>query len=142
MVSENFPGLPPFPEDVPTAPLLRLSLTKLLKHDGEEFHRFCKACKDIGFFYLDLRDLEEGESILCDADKLFKLSEQLFALDAEEKKKYDLSEKKSYFGYKPLGAAIVDKKGNVDRNEFYNVCYIPERLYCSSNDHRSRGWTS
>ncbi|KAK4940873.1 hypothetical protein LTR10_019145 [Elasticomyces elasticus] len=29
--------------------------------------------------------------------------------------------KNSYFGYKGFGANVVDRKGNLDRNEFYNV---------------------
>lgn len=122
MASDNFPDLPPFPDDIPTTPLLRLSLATLLKHEEGEYQRFCKACEEIGFFYLDLRELEDGQSILSDADQLFKLSEDLFALDIEEKMKYDFSGQKSYFGYKPLGATIIDRKGNIDRNEFYNVC--------------------
>jgi isopenicillin N synthase-like dioxygenase len=89
MASDNFPDLPPFPNDIPTTPLLRLSLAKLLKHEEGEYQRFCTACEEIGFFYLDLRELEDGQSILSDADQLFKLSEDLFALAIEEKKKYD-----------------------------------------------------
>ncbi|KAL1863292.1 hypothetical protein Plec18167_008153 [Paecilomyces lecythidis] len=119
--TENFDGLPPFPDNVPTAPLLRLSLEKLLRHDSEEIQRFGKACEEIGFFYLDFRDSQHGENILEDADRLFKIGEQLFELDLEEKKKYDFSKENSYFGYKGQGAAVVDRQGNVDRNEFYNV---------------------
>lgn len=121
---ENFPDLPPFPNDVPTAPLLRLSLEKLLKRDKDEFERFCKTCEDIGFFYLDLRHSDQGESILADADQLFKVGEELFNLDLDEKKKYDFSRQKLYFGYKAQGAAVVDGQGNLDRNEFYNVRFL------------------
>lgn len=122
--SENFPGLPPFPDDVPTAPLFRLSLEKLLlQKDKGEIQRFCKACEDIGFFYLDLRESEQGNSILGDADKLFTVGESLFELSLEEKQKYDFSKQNSYFGYKAQGAVVVDRQGNLDRNEFYNVRY-------------------
>jgi isopenicillin N synthase-like dioxygenase len=119
--SENFQGLPLFPDDVPTAPLLRLSLEKLLAHNDTEFRRFCDACEDIGFFYLDLRGTQVGNSILGDADTLFHIGEDLFHLSLEEKQKYDFSKKNSYFGYKAQGAAVVDRQGNLDRNEFYNV---------------------
>lgn len=90
---------PPFPNDVPTAPLLRLSLDKLLNNDTEESTRFYQVCKDLGFFYLDLRDTSIGESILKDADRLFDVGEQLFSLDLEEKEKYDFSAQHSYYGY-------------------------------------------
>ncbi|KAK4934252.1 hypothetical protein LTR66_015657 [Elasticomyces elasticus] len=112
-------SLPPFPVDIPTAPLLRISLSKLQANDTEEVERFCHACEDLGFFYLDLRG--PGDEILDDANKLFDVAEQLYDLPLEEKQKYDFMSKKSYFGYKGLGAAVVDRKGRLDRNEFYNV---------------------
>lgn len=120
-VVNNFPGLPPFPDDVPTAPLLRLSLGKLLAGDAVEIERLYKASVDIGFFYLNLQDCEHGRSLLGDADDLFQVGERLFELPLEEKQKYDFSSKNSYFGYKRQGAALIDKSGNLDRNEFYNV---------------------
>jgi len=155
---EPFPGLPPFPDTVPTAPLLKISLAKLLRHDKEEEQRLWEVCCDLGFFYLDLRsdgpatnghtdgtegdtneyanehsngtngptsDVQiDGESLLRDADQLFKVGEELFDLPVEEKQKYDFAEQGSYFGYKGYGSGIVDKKGTKDRNEFYNVCYL------------------
>jgi hypothetical protein len=120
-IPNNFPGIPPFPDDVPTAPLLRLSSGRLLAGDPTEYERLFQASTDIGFFYLDLSDSEQGTSLLGDADNLFKVGERLFELSLEEKKKYDFSAQKSYFGYKAQGVAVVDKQGNLDRNEFYNV---------------------
>ncbi|EEH22630.2 hypothetical protein PABG_04841 [Paracoccidioides brasiliensis Pb03] len=114
---QNFAGIPLFADDVPCAPLLRLSLEKLVNHDEAEVQRFFSACKELGFFYLDLR----GSPILAEADELFGIGEQLFELDLDEKRRYDFSKQNSYFGYKEKGAAIVDKQGNADRNEFYNV---------------------
>ncbi|KAJ6134066.1 hypothetical protein N7523_000388 [Penicillium sp. IBT 18751x] len=120
-IQNNFPGLPPFPDDVPTAPLLRLSLKKLLAGDSTECERLFQTCVEIGFFYLDLQDSEQGVSLLSDADKLFLVGEKLFDLSLDEKKRYDFSAQNSYFGYKGRGVSIVDKDGNLDRNEFYNT---------------------
>jgi len=53
--SLEFDDLPPFPIDVPTAPLLRINLSKLLKGDESEVDRLWKASCELGFFYLDLR---------------------------------------------------------------------------------------
>ena len=50
-----FHDIPPFPEDVPTAPLFRLSLKKLMKNDSEEIDRLWQASCELGFFYIDLR---------------------------------------------------------------------------------------
>lgn len=123
-VVNNFSDLAPFPDNVQTAPLLRLSLEKLLANDKAETQRLFQACEEIGFFYLNLQDSQTGSSLLKDADKLFQVGENLFDLDLAEKQKYDFSQQKSYFGYKAQGAAIVDRNGNLDRNEFYNVCSL------------------
>lgn len=53
--SLTYPLLPPFPSNVPTAPLLRLSLQKLVQEDEEEAERLWRVCEGVGFFYLDLR---------------------------------------------------------------------------------------
>ncbi|KAJ5098326.1 hypothetical protein N7532_005327 [Penicillium argentinense] len=120
-IEDNFPSLPPFPDNVSTAPLLRLSLGKLLAGETAEYERLFQASVDIGFFYLDLQDSEHGNSLLSDADDLFQIGERLFELPLEEKMRYDFSAQNSYFGYKGQGVAVVDKSGNLDRNEFYNV---------------------
>lgn len=88
----GFVNIPPFPVDVPTAPLLQISLAKLQRKDEEEVKRFVRACEDIGFFYLDLRG--PGDDILANADKLFGVGKELFELPVEEKKKYDFMHKK------------------------------------------------
>ncbi|KAL4872588.1 hypothetical protein BDV12DRAFT_182930 [Aspergillus spectabilis] len=119
--ADGFAGLPPFPYDVPTAPLLRLSMKDLLAKDEAEVQRLIKACEELGFFYLDLRDAGALTQILGDADRLFEIGAGLFELPLDEKQRYDLSSQKSYFGYKAQGAAVVDRQGNLDRNEFYNV---------------------
>jgi hypothetical protein len=51
----SFLDLPPFPEDVPTAPLLRISLNRLTQGDSGEIDKLWQACRELGFFYLDLR---------------------------------------------------------------------------------------
>ena len=112
-------AIPPFPDNIPTAPLLRISLEKLLQRETAELERFARACEDLGFFYLDLTG--PADSLLADADQLFRVGEELFDLPLDEKAKYDFSAQKSYFGYKAQGAAVIDRQGNVDRNEFYNV---------------------
>lgn len=123
-----FPNLPPFPTDIPTAPLLRISLQKLLDQDASEIEKVWRASQELGFFYLDLRDAVStsdssinGTALQQDIDALFSLGEQLFALPVEEKQKYDFADQGSYYGYKGLGAGIVDAQGTRDRNEFYNV---------------------
>jgi non-haem dioxygenase in morphine synthesis N-terminal len=149
----TFEGIPPFPDTVPTAPLLRISLSKLLAGDAAEEGRVWEASCKLGFFYLDLCSSadsvtsqrigrvsggEEGENggaevqdggkkgvsggaLLEDAERLFRVGEEVLRLPVEEKEKYDFKDLGSYFGYKGLGASVVDREGNRDMNEFYNV---------------------
>lgn len=125
---EPFADLPPFPYNVPTAPLLRISLDELLRQNEKEQESCWKACCELGFFYLDLRtsvvDNEQtidGEGLLQDAESLFEVMKGFFDLDVQEKVKYDFKDQGSYFGYKGYGDGFIDKQGTRDRNEFYNV---------------------
>ena len=131
MTSEtrDFPGLPPFPKDVATAPLLALSLKKLLAKDEDEVGRLMEAAQDLGFFYLDLQDAGPTSAILDQVDGLFKISKEFYALPIEEKKRYDFSADNSYFGYKEQGAVVVDKAGTRDRNESYNVGHLHSHYF-------------
>lgn len=131
--SSAFPNIPPFPDNVPTAPLLRLNFSALQTSESERAD-FLQACKDLGFFYLDLRGDSLGEKLLAESDQLFGVGEALFKEGVEELSKYDFSKgekdesggwkdgrEPSYMGYKSIGKGVVDAAGNRDKNEFYNV---------------------
>lgn len=139
---EGFSDFPPFPDNIPTAPLLRISLEKLLQRDPQEEQRCWKACCDLGFFYLDLQTSflisdgaswthphegvqSSGESLLQDANLLFEVMKGFYDLDVQEKVKYDFKDQGSYFGYKGFGEGFIDKQGTRDKNEFYNVIAPP-----------------
>ena len=98
-----------------------MSLAKLLACDVTEVQRLCSTCKDVGFFYLDLRASETGDAILVETDQLFEVGNRLFELDIEAKRKYDFTNRNSYFGYKEERAAAVHADGRRDRNEICNV---------------------
>lgn len=124
----DFSSLPPFPGDVPTVPLHRISLEALLAGNVQEQETLYNACKSLGFFYLDLRPSfnstsspSTGTTLLSTSSSLFELGKQVFDLPTSEKVKYDLKDQGSYFGYKGLGAGVIDKSGTKDRNEFYNI---------------------
>jgi isopenicillin N synthase-like dioxygenase len=120
--SRSGSALPPFPDDIPIAPLVTISLRELDRSTStvEHEHLF-SAAKSLGFFYLDLRGTPEGEKLLQQADDLFDLMNEFFSLPVEEKTKYDFAAKKIYFGYKGIGKEVVDGKGTRDKNEIYNV---------------------
>jgi non-haem dioxygenase in morphine synthesis N-terminal len=129
LLETSFPNIPRFPINVPTAPLIRLSLARLRNHDKDESARLFNASKDLGFFYLDLRSDNAGEQILSEADSLFHVGEELFEIGRGELDKYDYSDQGSYFGYKGFGKAFADEEGRLDRNEFYNVSFSNPPIY-------------
>ncbi len=108
----TFTDIPPFPNTVQTAPLVRISLRKLAYGDIEEQNRLWEACCDLGFFYLDMRigkigpvDVDgvneneiDGDAILSEKDQLFDLAKEMYALPVEEKAKYNRSAEGIYFG--------------------------------------------
>lgn len=120
--SLKFSNIPPFPANITTAPLHRLSLSKL-RNDPAESDRLFSSSKDLGFFYLDLRADSLGESLLEESSQFFELAPKLYDLGRDELQKYDYKAQGSYMGYKGYGTAVVDEQGNLDRNEFYNVSH-------------------
>ncbi|PQE08494.1 Oxoglutarate iron-dependent dioxygenase protein [Rutstroemia sp. NJR-2017a BBW] len=116
----SFRRLPPFPDDMPTAPLHRLSLSALRKTVVESEALFA-ASKNLGFFYLDLRDDDLGNALIQGSDQVFGIGPDIFDLGREKLAKYDHAAKGSIMGYKGYGSQVVDEKGNLDRNEFFNI---------------------
>lgn len=53
-------ALPPFPDDVPVALLLKISMAKLMAGDAEEARRMSLAREDLGCFYVDLTDWDRA----------------------------------------------------------------------------------
>jgi isopenicillin N synthase-like dioxygenase len=111
----------PFPEDVECAPLVTLSLSRLLAGDVSEHSRLYAASKELGFFYLDLSGCEQGSGLLDSANSLFDISRDFFDLPLATKRQYDFAGKAKYYGYKGMGAEVIDGKGTLDRNEIYNI---------------------
>lgn len=79
---------PPFPDDVPTYPLPRLSYGRLLAGHQSESRKLFQACIDTGFFLLDLRGTPEGEGLITDAEGIFELDREVSALKNSEKTRY------------------------------------------------------
>ncbi|KAK7182266.1 hypothetical protein DPSP01_006983 [Paraphaeosphaeria sporulosa] len=121
MIPSNEELFASFPADVPTAPLVTISLKKIVSDDVHERERLFEASKSLGFFYLDLRECTDGESLLKGSDKMFDLNEKFYHLPIDEKRKYDFAAKGMYFGYKGIGAEVIDGKGTKDKNEIYNI---------------------
>ncbi|KAI0159975.1 putative oxidoreductase [Hypoxylon sp. FL1284] len=115
-----FDQFPPFPDDVQTAGLQRVSFAKLLSQDEAEAKTLFEACRAWGFFVLDFEGCEEGQSFLQKAEDMFELDKELNSMDVAELMNYAYKPPHSLFGYKESGNLKIED-GRPDRVEFYNV---------------------
>jgi hypothetical protein len=83
-----FANIPPFPADVPTLQLSKISLAKLMKGDQAESEAVFRASKAHGFFLLDMQHSVKGEELLEQAERIFGLSKDLFEEGVEELTKF------------------------------------------------------
>ena len=81
--STSFRSYPSFPEDVPTAPLSKISLTKLYANDEAEHRKLFDTYRQIGFFLLDLAVLETGQALIFDINATLELTEEIMAMPEE-----------------------------------------------------------
>ncbi|KAF4549843.1 2OG-Fe(II) oxygenase-like protein 4 [Elsinoe fawcettii] len=87
------------------AELQVVSLQKLLEGDKNAIKDLLQACMDLGFFYLDCRDVDSG-SIIRDVREMYDLSVSFYDLPQEEKSKWLVDrdhDENLVFGYKPAG---------------------------------------
>ena len=114
-------SLPPFAEDVKTAPLVSVSLAKLEANDNDASDAFFKACKDLGFFYLDMVGSKLGEIIVTEAEELDKVQKEFFKLPNEVKDVYGRPHLHPFYAYRYSEASVKDENGVPLRNQNYNV---------------------
>lgn len=83
-----FEKYPPFPLDIPVVNLQCLSYTKLLTDDVSESARLFQVSQETGFFLLNLKGSDEGETMLTHAETAFDLNEQIHQIEKDELQKY------------------------------------------------------
>lgn len=136
--SEFTPGeYPPFPEGLKTIELQTISLSKIQNGDTTEQDRMFEACKSWGFFYLDLSNCPQGETIHTGSEEIARVGEKFMALPLDEKLKF-IPSGKNVFGYKRVGQTLVDKNKTPDTAEFFNVG--KNDMLASSPSEMQRSW--
>lgn len=125
-ISEFVGSLPPFPENLKEAPIIRISYFKLVADDAYESQRLFLAVKERSFFYLDFTDGEHRDnaarSILTAATALHGVAKSAFDLPFEQKNAVSTFKTKSVFGFKAGDQTISkDPQRRVERVEFFNV---------------------
>jgi isopenicillin N synthase-like dioxygenase len=73
----------------------------LLSQDPAEVEKVLAACKEEGYFYLDLQNVD-GRRMLGDQQDLLKLMHRFFESPIEQKNEYGLIS--SHLGYEPVGS--------------------------------------
>ncbi|KAI1328453.1 hypothetical protein F5Y16DRAFT_154994 [Xylariaceae sp. FL0255] len=99
MASESlFRDIAPFPEDVPTASIPTISLGQLLEGNDQAEKEVLTACKEVGFFLLDLRWDETGKILMHEIDQLFSVCYETMNLPSSVKAQYQNDIPKSFLG--------------------------------------------
>ncbi|KAL4733146.1 hypothetical protein BDV11DRAFT_214313 [Aspergillus similis] len=107
------------PQDVPVAHLRTVQLSDLLQGDDAEAQKLFEACKMDGFFYLNIKNIDEH--VLEVIDGMFELDKELYDLPDEEKMLYDVDKISDFKlnGYKPVGRNFGGLAGKKDGFETY-----------------------
>jgi len=110
-----FTTLPPFPDDVPTHPLLILDFALLKDGDKNEIAKLWKAATELGFWYLKNHGVDD------EVGEMFDMGAETMSLPLDEKMKFEQGDDGMSFGYKAPGANATDETGSKDTVEFINV---------------------
>ncbi|KAF2787490.1 oxidoreductase [Melanomma pulvis-pyrius CBS 109.77] len=114
----KFSHYPPFPKDVPSAALSKVSLAKLFTNDVDEAKAMFESCRSIGFFLLDLSGHEIGEAFVQDIDRVLDITKDIMALSDEKKLEYLTKPPKRLVGYELLGSMKIETI-QPDRCDFF-----------------------
>ncbi|KAI0352453.1 Clavaminate synthase-like protein [Trametes cingulata] len=112
------PGLttfPPFPEEVPTHPLLIIDYQLVKAGDAEEVEKLWKAATQLGFWYLKNHGVDD------EVEAMFEMGRETLALPLDEKMRFEQGDKGFSFGYKAAGVNFMDDNGTRDVTEFLNI---------------------
>ncbi|KAH7141622.1 gibberellin 20-oxidase [Dactylonectria macrodidyma] len=97
------------------AALRVVSLQKLVEGDGDTNTQLLRACTDLGFFYLDCRDVASGR-VMEEVQSMYQLATSFYDLQQGEKLEWFVDrdhDEDLVLGYKPAGhgnGPVVGKK--------------------------------
>ncbi|KAF8167150.1 hypothetical protein B0H34DRAFT_680461 [Crassisporium funariophilum] len=106
---------PPFPDDIPTHPLLIIDYELVKNRNTQEIDRLWEAATKLGFWYLRNHGADDA------VNGMFDLGAETMALSKDEKMRFEQGDDGMSFGYKAAGANAVDATGELDTVEFINI---------------------
>ncbi|KAJ5579509.1 uncharacterized protein N7459_005494 [Penicillium hispanicum] len=115
-----FTKCPPFPDQIPVVDLPRISFRALQDDCRNEASNMYEACREFGFFLLDLSGSDDGTTLLNHAGRMFDLTTETFALGQETLGKFAYNPPRDLTGYKTTGKLKTDD-GKLDSVELYNI---------------------
>ncbi|KAF7288796.1 Alternative oxidase [Mycena chlorophos] len=108
-------SLPPFPDDVPTHPLLVVDYALVQAGDKAEVERLWAAATTLRFWYLKSHGTDD------EVRRMFEMGEKTMALPLEEKMLHEQDDDGNSFGYRMAAATAIDATGTPGSAEFINV---------------------
>lgn len=106
---------PPFPDNVPTHPLIVVDYERIRAGHSVEIDRLWQAATTLGFWYLKNHGTDAA------VDDMFAMGDAVMRLPLEEKMKYEQGDEGNSFGYKVAGANATNAAGARDTIEFLNI---------------------
>ncbi|KAM3429501.1 hypothetical protein MY4824_008233 [Beauveria thailandica] len=103
---------------VPVWSMPTINYGLLLSQDPSEVDKVVNACKEEGYFYLDLQGID-GRRMLSDQQETLKLMKRFFDAPLEAKNEFGLIS--SHLGYEPVGSRTGVAAGSKDGYEMLKV---------------------
>ncbi|KAI8630760.1 Clavaminate synthase-like protein [Xylariaceae sp. FL1651] len=97
-----------------------ISFGNLRRRDDQVEKGVLEACREAGFFLLDLRGDEVGTRLIHEIDQLFHICEETLNLPDNVKEQHQNDIPRSFLGFKPLGQAKTEND-EPDRYEMFNM---------------------
>ncbi|THH10588.1 hypothetical protein EW145_g1230 [Phellinidium pouzarii] len=116
-------SLPPFPDDVPTHPLLVVDYELIKNGNVQEIEKLWKAATELGFWYL------KNHGVDHEVDQMFEMGVETMDLPLDEKMQFQQGDDGRPHGYKPAGANATDEHGSPDTVEAINVSHDDALAY-------------
>jgi len=108
-------ALPPFPDNLPTHPLLVIDYELIKAGDEQECNKLWKAATGLGFWYLKNHGADH------EVEEMFNVGAETMDLPLEDKMKFEQGDSGRTSGYKARGTTATDEKGTADNAEFINI---------------------
>ncbi|KAI5118664.1 hypothetical protein M0805_001037 [Coniferiporia weirii] len=108
-------ALPPFPDEIPTHPLLIIDYALIASEDTQEIERLWRAATELGFWYLKNHGTDH------EVEEMFEMGAETMDLPLTEKMKFNQGSDGQSPGYKAVGTTVTDQYDTPDTVEYITV---------------------